>query len=47
MFSKIRHFVNFITLKSIYDIFESHLNYWLLVSAQNVNSECSEILRNP
>ena len=39
MLSKIRHFANFNTLKSIYQaIFESHLNYSLLVWAQNTNS---------
>ena len=38
MFSKIRHFVNFNTLKSIYlAFFKSHLNYLLLVWVQNVN----------
>ena len=36
MLSKIRHFVNFITLKSIYHaILESRLNYSLTVWAQN------------
>ena len=39
MLSKIRHFVNFNTLKSIYHaILESHLNYSLTVWAQNANS---------
>ena len=39
MLTKIRHFVNFKTLKSIYHtIFESHLNYFLLVWVLNANS---------
>ena len=39
MLSNIRHFVNFHTLKSIYQaILESHLNYSLTVWAQNANS---------
>ena len=39
MLSKLRHYVNFNTLKSIYQaIFESHLNYLLPVCAQNANS---------
>ena len=39
MLSKIRHFVNFNTFKSIYHvILESHLNYSLTVWAQNDNS---------
>ena len=39
MLSKIRHFVDFHTLKSIYQaILESHLNYLLRVWAQNANS---------
>ena len=39
MLSKITHFVNFNTLKSIYHaILESHLNYSLTVWAQNANS---------
>ena len=38
MLSKIRHFVNFNTLKSIYHaILESHLNCLLPVWAQNAN----------
>ena len=38
MLSKIIHFVNFNTLKSIYyAILESHLNYSITVWAQNVN----------
>ena len=37
MFSKIRHFVNFRTLKSIYHpILQSHLNYLLTVWDRNV-----------
>ena len=39
MLFKIRHFVNFNTLKSIYHaILESHLNYSLTVWPQNANS---------
>ena len=39
MLSKVRHFVNKKTLKSIYHaIFESHLFYSCLVWAQNINS---------
>ena len=39
MLSKIRYFVNFNTLKSIYHaIFKSHLNYLLPVWAHNANS---------
>ena len=39
MLSKIRHFVNFNTLKSIYHaILESHLNYLLKVWTRNANS---------
>ena len=39
MLSKIRHFVGFKSLKLIYyAIFETHLNYLLLVWAQNDNS---------
>ena len=39
MLSKIRHFVNFNTVKSIYHaILKSHLNYSLTVWAQNTNS---------
>ena len=39
MLSKVRHFVNKKTLKSIYQaIFESHLPYSFLVRAQNTNS---------
>ena len=39
MLSKIRHFVNFNNLKLIYHTpFESHLNYSLVVWAQNENS---------
>ena len=40
MLSKIRHFLNFNTLKSIccHAILESHLNYLLTVWAQNANS---------
>lgn len=37
--SKIRHFVNFITLKSVYHaIIESHLNLSLAVWAKNASS---------
>ena len=40
MLSEIRHIVNFNFLKSIYQaIFVSHLNYLLLVWAQNANSK--------
>ena len=39
MLSKIRHFVNFSSLKSIYrEICESYLNYLLLVWAQKADS---------
>ena len=37
--AKLGHFVNFSTIKSIYqEVFESHLNYLLLVWVQNANS---------
>ena len=38
MLPKIRHFVNFSALKSIYHaILERHLIYWLTVLAKNAN----------
>ena len=39
MLSKVRHIMSFNALKAIYHaMFESHLNYLLLVWAQNANS---------